>query len=429
MNPLQNQNTQNIITGSDGSAPHPFWHWRIHSDPKHHKVFVITIVVLLLAIAAVVAYMIYSHMSVMGDIDKTSLPAKQKAAEQKAQQGQPTGTTPTGSNPQQPGSTPGGTSTQPGGTTGSTGGTTSGGSTGGTTGGSSGGTSTGSCSGAANHIPGGKDGTGTCWPGPTNTGVPAGTALTNYTGPCVITTANTVIDSKTINCADGMGILAANVTIKNSKVNTYILVDTDRVGGINFSLTLQDSEVDAQGSLQSAVGGANLTIIRANIHGGINGSECDPPMNFCTIKDSYLHNPTFVNNVDTHLGGFLSDGGVNLTITHNSIFCDTPVNNVGGGCTGDFNMIPNFAAINGALIEHNLFGANEDLSYCTYGGEKPSSPTPHSYNIVYKDNIFQKGTNGICGAYGPVTGFDINNAGNQWTNNKYTDGSVVNPEN
>jgi hypothetical protein len=291
------------------------------------------------------------------------------------------------------------------------------------------GTPTPGCSGAANHVAGGADGTGTCWPGPSNTGVPAGTVLTAYTGPCVITTDNTVIDSKTINGCDGLGILAINVTIKNSKINTYVALDSDRVGGINFSATITDSEINGGGTLQSAAGGANLTLIRDNIYGGINGSECDPPMTQCTIRDSYLHGQTYKDGIDTHLGGFLSDGGTNLTIVHNTIVCDTPVNNVGGGCTGDFNMIPNFASINGALIQHNLFGASPDGSYCTYGGEKSSSPTPHSYNIVYKDNIFQRGPNNQCAAYGPVTGFAIGNTGNQWVNNTWANGGAVQPEN
>ena len=41
----------------------------------------------------------------------------------------------------------------------------------------------------------------TGWPDETNTGVPAGTTLTKYTGPCEITQKNTVIDAKTVNCA------------------------------------------------------------------------------------------------------------------------------------------------------------------------------------------------------------------------------------
>jgi hypothetical protein len=283
------------------------------------------------------------------------------------------------------------------------------------------------CSGPGSHVPGGADGTGTCWPGPTNTGVPAGTVLTPYTGPCTITTANTVIDSKAISCK-GLAIEAANVTIKNSKVNSGILLDADLPGGINWSLTVQDSEVDAGASLQSAISDANVTLIRANVHGGINGLECDPPMSQCTIRDSWIHGQSYIPQVDTHLGGFLSDGGQNITIVHNSIVCDTPVNDVGGGCTGDINFIPNFAAINGALVQHNLLVANINASYCTYGGEKPGSPYPHSYNIVYQDNVFQRGTNNKCAAYGPVDGFGAGNAGNVWSNNTWDNGVVLNSD-
>ena len=53
---------------------------------------------------------------------------------------------------------------------------------------------------ARRDTPGGSDGRGGCFPGPDNTGVPVGTVLTPYTGPCTITVANTVIDSKIISC-------------------------------------------------------------------------------------------------------------------------------------------------------------------------------------------------------------------------------------
>src|SRR6476646_4602228 len=44
--------------------------------------------------------------------------------------------------------------------------------------------------------PGGSDFLGGCVPGPGNVGVPAGTELTPYDGPCTITDAGTVIDAK-----------------------------------------------------------------------------------------------------------------------------------------------------------------------------------------------------------------------------------------
>ncbi len=66
-------------------------------------------------------------------------------------------------------------------------------------------------------MPGAGDPFGGCWPGPANTGVPVGTVLTPYTGPCTITVANTVIDSKIISCE--LLIRADNVTIRNSHIN------------------------------------------------------------------------------------------------------------------------------------------------------------------------------------------------------------------
>ncbi len=96
---------------------------------------------------------------------------------------------------------------------------------------------------------------------------------------------------------------------------------------------------------------------------------------------------------------------------------------------GNVNFIPNFAPISGALVQNNFLGANMGSAYCTYGGEKSTSPTPHSDHIVYKDNVFQRGTNLKCAAYGPVTDFNVNGAGNVWTNNKWEDGQPIDPEN
>src|SRR5262249_24981456 len=72
------------------------------------------------------------------------------------------------------------------------------------------------CHGARN-TPGGQDPWGGCWPGPYNTGVPRGTTLSAYHGPCTIKHRNFVIDAKVVNCA--LVILGGNTTIENSKVN------------------------------------------------------------------------------------------------------------------------------------------------------------------------------------------------------------------
>ena len=214
----------------------------------------------------------------------------------------------------------------------------------------------GPCNGRVNHVPGGPDGTGTCWPGPGNTGVPTGTSLTDYNGPCTITTPNAVIDSKMVNC--GLIIQAANVTIRKSKVNGIVLLDVDRPGSSAWTLKLEDSEVDGGPRQISAVGWGNLTVIRSNVHGGQTAVQCEENSVSCLVQDSYLHGQYIPSDQPWHLGGFLSDGGQKITLRHNFIVCDQPVNAVNEGCTGDINLIPNFAPINGALIEHNLLGAN-----------------------------------------------------------------------
>ncbi len=316
--------------------------------------------------------------------------------------------------------------TSPKSTTGSSGNSSTGNSSGSNNNSGGGGSNGPSCA-AGTHVVGGSDATGGCWPGPNNTGIPAGTVLSAYGGPCTITTDNTVIDGKTVNC--DMSIQASNVTIKNSKVNGSLIVDLDLPGSSSWSLTLVDSEVDGGQQQISAVGWGNLTVLRANIHGGQAAIQCEENSSSCYIQDSYLHGQYIPDDQPWHLGGFLSDGGQNMTFKHNFIICDHAVNSVNEGCTGDLNLIPNFASITNVLIEHNLFGANIGSSYCTYGGEKSTSPTPHSDHIIYKDNIFQRGTNNLCAAFGPVTNFDINQPGNQWINNRWADGGVVDPAN
>ncbi len=312
------------------------------------------------------------------------------------------------------------------GSTGSSSGGTSGSSGGSDSGGGGGGTTPNPCD-PGTHVAGGSDDTGGCWPGPNNTGVPSMITLSTYAGPCVITADNTTIDSKTVNC--DLEVHAANFTLKNSKVNGLVFLDTDLGGSGSWSMTVIDSEVDAGTQQRAAISVGNMTVLRANLHGGQTGAQCEETGSFCSITDSWLHGQYLPDDQPWHLGGFLSDGGVNMTLRHNTIVCDHAVNSVNEGCTGDVNLIPNFAPISGALIEHNLLGANVGSSYCTYGGEKFSSPTPHSDHVVYKDNIFQRGTNNQCAAFGPVTNFDINQPGNQWVNNRWADGGIVDPAN
>jgi len=265
------------------------------------------------------------------------------------------------------------------------------------------------------------------WPNASNTGVPAGIKLTDYTDDCTISTDGTIVDGKRIQC--DLVIRAAAVVIKNSKITGLVYLDADQPDSKNWSFTLQDSEVDGGSVQRAAVSDGNMIIRRANIYGGETSVHCSENALTCRVEDSWLHGQYMPEDVDWHLGGFQSNGGTNIQLIHNTVICDHPVNNVGGGCTGDINLIPDWATVTHVTVDNNFLGANIAGSYCTYGGEKSTSPYPHADHVVYTNNVFARGSNEKCGAYGPVTGFNADGSGNVWSNNTWEDGGAVQPEN
>jgi len=279
------------------------------------------------------------------------------------------------------------------------------------------------------HTPWGKPPSASGFPDATNTGVPRGTTLTPYTGPCTITTSNLVIDAKLIKCS--VLVRAKGVVIKRSKIIGQLGTWEDTP----FSYTLEDSEVDA-GIVQGAVvGSTNITVIRANIHGGATSVYC---YSSCTIRDSYLHGQRLPDTADWHLGAFLANdnghdpgGRTNAVLIHNTIHCDAQPNaGERGGCSGDVNLYGDFGPITYVTIDNNLIAANPTgVSFCLYGGESKSKPYPHADHVVVVNNVFQRGSNRKCGAYGGVGSFDITRPGNVWANNVWDDGATVKPEN
>jgi hypothetical protein len=287
---------------------------------------------------------------------------------------------------------------------------------------------TSSC-GTQQHVPGGRDNFGGCWPGSNNTGIPAGVTLSAYTGSCTVTTSGLVLDAKTINC-DPMIIKAANVQVTRTKINGSILIDTPNVG---YSFVISDSEVDA-GSIapgdtddNSAIGKSNFTATRVHTHGGKRGIWCEYA---CTVQDSWIHGQAPDPSGAAHESGVrMGDGSV---IKHNSILCDAPDYPPDAGCSADLTGYGDFAPIRNNTIQDNLFVATTGGA-CAYGGssgDDGSKPYGNqAANIIFKDNIFQHGSGGKCGSYFPITDFDLTRPGNQWVNNKWDNGADLPPAN
>jgi hypothetical protein len=276
----------------------------------------------------------------------------------------------------------------------------------------------------------GADPSGGCWPGPSNTGVPAGTTLTTYTGPCTITTANTVIDAKTVNCV--LNIAAANVQIRNSKINGGVWIDDQTKP---YSFTITDSEIDAgpvdadHNDGQSAIGKSHFVATRVETHGGIRGVWCEYS---CTVQDSWIHGQARDSGGAAHESGVrMGDGSI---IRHNSLGCDAPDVPPDAGCSADLTGYGDFAPIRNNTIDKNLFLATPGGT-CAYGGSSGrdgSKPYGNqAANITFTDNVFQHKNSfqpsGNCGYWFPVTDFDTSRPGNKWTNNKWDNGATVSP--
>lgn len=207
----------------------------------------------------------------------------------------------------------------------------SGGSSGGGGSGSSGGSSGGGGSAAvscpnATHTPGGPDGFGGCWPYAGNTGIPAGTVLSAYTGSCTVTTNNLSINAKTVNC-NPLEIRASNVQITNSKINGTVYIDQPNIG---YSFTITDSEVDAGGPTNSGIGKSNFTATRVHVYGGYRSIWCEYS---CTVQDSWLHGQAPDPSGVAHESAVRMGDGSN--IRHNSILCDAPDYPPDAGCSAN----------------------------------------------------------------------------------------------
>ena len=257
----------------------------------------------------------------------------------------------------------------------------------------------------------------TGFPNASNTGVPAGTKLAAYTGPCTITANNTTIDAKSISC--NLSIRASGVKISNSKITGTVATDENSSG---YSFTISDSDVNAGQRENTGIGAVNFKAIRVDVQGGNRSIHC---YKSCTVQDSYVHGQFKDSSGKAHESGIRM--GQSAIIRHNTITCDAPDVPPDAGCSAGLTGYGDFAPVQNNLIEGNMFLAGTG-GYCVYGGSSQGKPYSSQTNhIVFRDNVWEVGSdaNRPSCYYGPITSFDPKVTGNVWENNKFDNGKVV----
>jgi hypothetical protein len=262
------------------------------------------------------------------------------------------------------------------------------------------------------------------YPGSNNTGVPVGKRLPSRDREVVIYEDGAIMEN--IEVTGQITIRADDVTIRKSDVSGFVYLDTDDPSSPTWYVTIEDSEINSGTNERAAVSLGQFTLLRANMRGGHIGALCGGD---CIVTDSWLHDQYLPPNDDWHLGGFLSNGGSDILLEHNTISCDPANNGFGGGCTGDLNLIADFAAIENITINDNFLKANADAGYCLLAGYNAGKPFGlAANNIDITNNIFERGTSGTCASFGVATDYSILGSpspGSSWVNNRYDDGTVI----
>jgi hypothetical protein len=213
------------------------------------------------------------------------------------------------------------------------------------------------------------------FPDASNTGVPAGTSLTAYSGPSSITTNGTTVDSKTITAC--INIDANNVTFTKCLFQSagcfWNLINAWDAG---TNLLIEDCEFDGlnNASADACINVANATVRRCNFHGTPDGVKL--VSNSVLFEDNYIHDLVFFE--DSHNDGSQTLDTIGLTIRHNTIILPVEATSCIILSTGSGTDMRN------VLIEDNLLGGG---NLCVYGGYREGVDDIEKVeNIVIQNN-------------------------------------------
>ena len=149
-------------------------------------------------------------------------------------------------------------------------------------------------------------------PGPSNTGVPAGTTLT-ASDSITIDTDGMVVEDLDIHGT--ITILADDVTIRRVRITTGDYYPIRYFDEDNRGLVVEDSEIiGTSGDVTSAIAFAHYTARRLNVHGMADGFKADEDV---LIEDCWVHDLS--NGPTEHNDAVQSTGGSGVTIRHSDL--------------------------------------------------------------------------------------------------------------
>ncbi|RKR88721.1 hypothetical protein BDK92_3051 [Micromonospora pisi] len=151
----------------------------------------------------------------------------------------------------------------------------------------------------------------TYWPGPTNTGVPAGTILTN-SGSLDLRIAGQVLTN--LNIVGCVTVRASNVVIRKSRITCNSPTYSIRVYDTATNLLVEDVEINGGGRNSASVCCSNYTLRRANIWNMVDGPRLSTRS---TVVDSWIHDLARVPN--SHNDALQTTGGSNIIVRHNRL--------------------------------------------------------------------------------------------------------------
>jgi len=222
------------------------------------------------------------------------------------------------------------------------------------------------------------------YPNATNTGVPAGTALTIVNGNVTISTAGAILENKDIRGC--VVVNASNVIIRKSKIACpqvwAILID----GPTN--LLVEDVDIICNGANGSnGIIWGDYTARRVDI------SNCENMVwvgSRVTVEDSYLHDPMKYGAGDPHIDTVQTPTGArDITIRHNTIYAYMDSS---AAQTAGYNL-------SNVLIADNVYaGGGYSLRVSEQGA--------NNVNVRVRNNRFSTMLGPKVGYYGP---WDVSN--------------------